>query len=98
MMAGHVEYVRTYRTSDGGEYMPEIAARDGLKLVPGAWIYSAQEAKQQFGRDAADVNAEETRALIRMANQNPNVIDRVMVGNENILRWDAQPDDRDNTA
>jgi cellulose synthase/poly-beta-1,6-N-acetylglucosamine synthase-like glycosyltransferase/exo-beta-1,3-glucanase (GH17 family) len=98
MMSGHVDYVRTYRTSDGGEDMPEIAARYGLKLVPGAWIYSAVEAKQQFGRDAADVNAEETRALIRMANQNPNVIDRVMVGNENILRWDAQTEDRDHTA
>jgi cellulose synthase/poly-beta-1,6-N-acetylglucosamine synthase-like glycosyltransferase/exo-beta-1,3-glucanase (GH17 family) len=98
MMAGHVDYIRTYRTSDGGEEMAEIAARNGLKLVPGAWIYSAVEAKQQFGRDAADVNAEETRGLIRMANQNPNVIDRVMVGNENILRWDAQKDDRDNNA
>lgn len=97
MMAGHVDYVRTYRTSDGGEYMPEIAARYGLKLVPGAWIYSTTEAKQQFGRDAADVNAEETRALIRMANQNPN-IERVMVGNENILRWDAQKDERENNA
>lgn len=98
VMAGHVDYVRTYRTSDGGEDMPEIAARYGLKLVPGAWIYSAVEAKQQFGRDASDVNAEETRALIRMANQNPDIIDRVMVGNENILRWDGQKDDRDNTA
>ena len=98
LMAGHVDYVRTYRTSDGGEEMAEIATRNGLKLVPGAWIYSAIEAKQQFGRDAADVNAEETRALIRMANQNPNAIDRVMVGNENILRWDGQKDDQDNTA
>ncbi len=86
MMAGKVEYVRTYRTSDGGDIMPEIAARYGLKLVPGAWIYAANEARRQFGRDAADVNAEETRALIRMANQNANV-DRVLVGNENILRW-----------
>ena len=77
--------------------MPEIAARVGLKLVPGAWIYSANEAKQQFGRDAADVNAEETRALIRMANQNPN-IERVLVGNENILRWDGQKDQRDPNA
>ena len=97
MLAGKVEYVRTYRTSDGGEYMPEAAAKVGLKLVPGAWIYSANEAKQQFGRDAADVNAEETRALIRMANQNPN-IERVMVGNENILRWDGQKDQRDPNA
>ena len=46
MLAGKVNYVRTYRTSDGGEVMPEIAARNGLKLVPGAWIYSANEAKQ----------------------------------------------------
>ena len=97
MLAGKVQYVRTYRTTDGGEYMPELAARVGLKLVPGAWIYSANEAKQQFGRDASEVNAEETRALIRMANQNPN-IERVLVGNENILRWDAQKDLRDPNA
>ena len=58
-----------------------------MKLVPGAWIYAPNEARQQFGRDAAEINAEETRALIRMANQNPN-IERVLVGNENILRWD----------
>ena len=77
--------------------MPEIAARNGLKLVPGAWIYSANEAKQQFGREASEVNAEETRALIRMANQNPN-IERVLVGNENILRWDGQKDLRDPNA
>ncbi|MBV8394590.1 MAG: glycosyltransferase, partial [Alphaproteobacteria bacterium] len=89
MMAGHVDYVRTYRTSDGGEYMAELAARYGLKLVPGAWIYSNKESRLQFGREAAEINAEETRTLIRMANQNPN-IERVMVGNENILRWDNQ--------
>ena len=97
MLAGKVKYVRTYRTSDGGDVMPEIAERNGLKLVPGAWIYSANEAKQQFGREASEVNAEETRALIRMANQNPS-IERVLVGNENILRWDAQKDQRDPNA
>ena len=97
MLGGKVNYVRTYRTTDGGDVMPEIAARHGLKLVPGAWIYSANEAKQQFGREASEVNAEETRALIRMANQNPSV-ERVLVGNENILRWDGQKDQRDPTA
>ena len=97
MLAGKVNYVRTYRATDGGDVMPEIAARNGLKLVPGAWIYSANEAKQQFGREASEVNAEETRALIRMANQNPN-IERVLVGNENILRWDGQKDLRDPNA
>ena len=89
LLAGKVGSVRTYRTTDGGELMPELAARYGLKLVPGAWIYSPSEAKLQFGREASEVNAEETRALIRMANQNPN-IERVLVGNENILRWDGQ--------
>ena len=97
MLAGKVNYVRTYRATDGGDIMPEIAARNGLKLVPGAWIYSANEAKQQFGREASEVNAEETRALIRMANQNPN-IERVLVGNENILRWDGQKNLRDPNA
>ena len=97
MLGGKVNYVRTYRATDGGDVMPEIANRNGLKLVPGAWIYSASEAKQQFGREASEVNAEETRALIRMANQNPN-IERVLVGNENILRWDGQKNLRDPNA
>lgn len=94
MMAGKVNNVRTYRTTDGGDVMPALAAKYGLKLVPGAWIYSAPEARLQFGREASEVNAEETSALIRMANQNPN-IERVLVGNENILRYDAQKDMRD---
>ena len=97
MLDGKVRFVRTYRATDGGDVMPEIAEKNGLKLVPGAWIYSANEAKQQFGREANDVNAEETRALIRMANQNPS-IERVLVGNENILRWDGQKDLRDPNA
>ena len=97
MFGGKVNYVRTYRATDGGDIMPELAQRNGIKLVPGAWIYSASEAKQQFGREASEVNAEETRALIRMANQNPN-IERVLVGNENILRWDGQKNLRDPNA
>ena len=97
MLAGKVKYVRTYRTTDGGDVMPDIALRNGLKLVPGAWIYSVNEARLQFGREASEVNAEETRALIRMANQNAG-IERVLVGNENILRWDGQKNLRDPNA
>lgn len=97
MLAGKVNYVRTYRTTDGGDSMPALAAKYGLKLVPGAWIYSPNEAKLQFGRESSEVNAEETGALIRMANQNPSV-ERVLVGNENILRWDGEKDVRDPNA
>ena len=97
LLAGKVSAIRTYRTTDGGDVMPELAARYGVKLVPGAWIYSPNEAKLQFGREASEVNAEETRALIRMANQNPN-IERVLVGNENILRWDGQKNLRNPNA
>ena len=97
MLSGKVNYVRTYRTTDGGDVMPALAAKYGLKLVPGAWIYSANEAKQQFGREAGEVNGEETGALIRIANQNPSV-ERVLVGNENILRWDGERDQRDPNA
>ncbi len=77
--------------------MPALAAKYGLKLVPGAWIYSPNEAKLQFGRESSEVNAEETGALIRMANQNPS-IERILVGNENILRWDGEKDVRDPNA
>ena len=35
--------------------------------------------------------------MIRMANQNPSV-ERVLVGNENILRWDGEKDVRDPNA
>ncbi|HYC65998.1 MAG TPA: hypothetical protein VEC14_14810, partial [Reyranellaceae bacterium] len=98
VLAGRTKYVRTYRTTDGGEFMPELAQRYGLKLVPGAWIYSANEARQQFGREASEVNGEETRALIRMANQHPAIVERVLVGNENILRWDALKDQRSPNA
>ncbi|MBL0900249.1 MAG: glycosyltransferase, partial [Reyranella sp.] len=97
MLGGKVNYVRTYRTTDGGDVMPALAEKYGLKLVPGAWIYSANEAKQQFGREASEVSAEEARARIRMANQNPSV-ERVLVGNENILRWDGQKNQRDPSA
>ena len=55
LFAGKTDYVRTYRALDGGDIMPEIAARYGLKLVPGAWIYSPNEAKLQFGREAGEV-------------------------------------------
>src|SRR5260370_11851454 len=48
MLAGKVQYVRTYRTTDGGEYMPELPARVGLKLLPAACIYSANDANHHF--------------------------------------------------
>ena len=60
---GKVKYVRTYRASDGGDVMPEIAARNGIKLVPGAWIYSPNEAKQQFGREAGEVKDRKSTRL-----------------------------------
>ena len=50
--AGKVDYVRTYRTTDGGDVHAGDRRQVGLKLVPGAWIYSANEAKLQFGREA----------------------------------------------
>jgi cellulose synthase/poly-beta-1,6-N-acetylglucosamine synthase-like glycosyltransferase/exo-beta-1,3-glucanase (GH17 family) len=98
VLSGKTKYVRTYRTTDGGDIMPEIAERNRLKLVPGAWIYSPTEARLQFGREASEVNGEETRALIRMANQNPRIIERVLVGNENILRWDLVKDQQSPNA
>ncbi|MBM3644624.1 MAG: glycosyltransferase [Alphaproteobacteria bacterium] len=99
MLAGRVGTVRTYRATDGGEAMAEFARTYDLKLMPGAWIYSNYEAKLQFGKDsAAEVNGEETRALIRIANQNPGIVERILVGNENILRWDGEKNLREPRA
>src|SRR5215216_5558989 len=67
MFGGKVNYVRTYRATDGGDVMPEAAARNGIKLVPGAWIYSANENILRWDgqKNLRDPNATSPAQLIR---------------------------------
>lgn len=74
--------VRTYTSSEGAMgRLPEMAARMGLKVTLGAWL----------GRDAVQNDVELT-ALIESANAYPEAIQRVIVGNEVMLRGDLPPD------
>lgn len=81
-LAGLVRGLRTYTSQEGLEVVPELAARHGLKVAMGAWLTSAKEAR---GRR---INEAEVASLIALANRHPQAIDRVIVGNEVLLRND----------
>lgn len=67
--------VRTYSTEMGLSVAPEMARKHGLKLLQGIWI----------GRDPAN-NAVEIREALKAANENPDVVTGLIVGNEVLLR------------
>jgi len=75
-LADKVKKVRTYSSLDGIEQVPELAARYGLTVTAGAWLDTRRER-----------NEREIAGLIRNAKQHRN-IDRVIVGNEALLRGD----------
>jgi len=76
-LVGRTEGIRTYTSREGLEVVPELAAKYGLKVTLGAWL----------GRDAG-INDAETNALIAEANAHPDSVQRVIVGNEVLLRRD----------
>jgi exo-beta-1,3-glucanase (GH17 family)/cellulose synthase/poly-beta-1,6-N-acetylglucosamine synthase-like glycosyltransferase len=76
LLKGKTNAVRTYSTEGTIGLVPELAAERGINVALGAWI---------DGR--LDNNAEEIGRLIRIAQQNKNVV-RVVVGNEAVLRRD----------
>ena len=77
-LTGHI---RTYTVSGGLDKVPEIARRYGLTVTPGIWI----------GSDL-DRNEKEIATAIKAILANRRVVDRVVVGNEAILRGDVTPD------
>lgn len=73
------EKVRTYSALDGLDKIPELAVKYDLKVVAGAWV---DNRVQRSEREVAN--------LIRMVRNNPNTVERVLVGNESILRGDLR--------
>ncbi len=71
----HTDHLRMYSSLDLNEVIP-LAARRNMKVIAGAWI-DADHGK----------NAREVAALLEKL-QNYNNIDRVIVGNESLLRND----------
>lgn len=67
--------VRTYSTEMGLHVVPELARKHGLTVLQGIWI----------GRNPAD-NKVEIDAAVKAAQDNPDVIKAVIVGNEVLLR------------
>jgi exo-beta-1,3-glucanase (GH17 family) len=81
LMADKTHTIRTYSSTKGMKVIPELAQKYGLKVIQGAWI----------GYVDAD-NHIEMEALILAANTYPDVIKRVIVGNEVLLRGEQKPD------
>jgi glucan 1,3-beta-glucosidase len=69
--------VRIYAVDQGLEAVPELAREFGLKVLMGAWV----------GRDP-DANRAQLETAIRLANQYPEVVRALVVGNEVMLRRD----------
>jgi exo-beta-1,3-glucanase (GH17 family) len=81
ILVGKTRGIRTYTTHEGLEGVPALAEKYGLKVTLGCWL----------GSDLA-LNEREVTALIEQANAHPESVQRVMVGNEVLLRGDLTPD------
>jgi exo-beta-1,3-glucanase (GH17 family) len=75
LLAKRSECVRIYSVSQGLDYVPEAAARLGLKVLMGAWI----------GGDKIE-NDREVALAIKLANEYPQAIRAMVIGNEVLLR------------
>lgn len=75
LLAQRFHCVRIYSVAQGLDYVPEAAAKNGLKVLLGAWI----------GWTKAD-NERELDLAIAVANRYPDVVKGLVVGNEVLLR------------
>ena len=81
LLADKTHSIRTYASLGGLESTPELARKYGLSMIQGGWL----------GYGYMD-NKKEMTALIKSANANPDVVKRVIVGNEVLLRGDMDVD------
>ena len=75
LLAQRFNCVRTYSVDQGLDYVPEAASKAGLKVLLGAWI----------GWTKAD-NMRELNLAIKRANEFPETVAGLVVGNEVLLR------------
>ena len=74
---GKVRAVRTYSSGENLEAVPQRAGKYGLKVWHGAWLNNNEKE-----------NLEQINLLIDHANKYKDTIERVIVGNEVLLRKD----------
>ncbi len=80
LLAPQINAIRTYASSEGSTDVPALVKKHGLKMWEGIWL-SGDRAKNQ----------REIAAGIAAAQKYGDVIDRVVVGNEVLLRQDLPP-------
>ncbi len=81
LLRGVTKAVRTYSALDGLDLVPYLARPYGLRVTMGAWLDKNR-----------DRNEDEIRHVIAAARNNHNV-DRIIVGNEAVLRGDLTADE-----
>jgi len=79
LLVGRTKGIRTYTAREGMHVVPEAARRLGLEVTHSAWLGGKKS-----------INDAEVTALIEQANRYPDVIKRVIVGNEVLLRRDLK--------
>ena len=80
LVAPRTRAIRTYAAIEGDYDIPALAEREGLKVWLGIWL----------GADRAS-NAAEIARGVALARLHPGVVERVVVGNEVLLRRDLPP-------
>ena len=73
--------IRTYSVRGGMQPTPEFARQQGVDMIMGAWL-----------GDGHPENKIEIQTLIQAAKQNQDIVKRVIVGNEVLLRKDMDID------
>lgn len=80
-LASVTKGIRTYTSREGMDVLPDLARKHGIEVTHSAWL----------GKKT-DINTKEVQELIKAANAHPDVIKRVIVGNEVLLRQDLSPE------
>lgn len=90
LLAEKTHTIRTYSITAGMKVIPELARKHGLNMILGAWVGYFDYTDPQF----TDVETRaEIEGLVAAANAYPDVIKRVIVGNEVLLRGEREPED-----
>jgi glucan 1,3-beta-glucosidase len=82
LLSRYTDCIRTYRTENGLDKVPEIAQRYGLKVFQGLWLFNNTLRNRQ-----------EIATTVALARKYPDVIKAVIVGNEVLLRGEMSVTD-----
>src|SRR5215510_7690491 len=96
LLSPYTRTVRTYKSTDGEELVPAIAAEFGMKVTVGIWLDKIRDKKGELSEDDFEKNRKrnerEITLAIDLAKRSSNV-NAIVVGNESILRGDLDVDD-----